>query len=142
MFLVAVCISLIVLTMGIITAGLNPLSIIDVPSLIIVMAPTISFGYYSNSAQFNKAFKNLIYGGEYSESERASQARIFEVMGKVAIGASLIGTLIGCIAMLQNLGSGNSAAIGAGIAVALICPLYGTIFAVLFCFPAASKIKG
>lgn len=53
----------------------------------------------------------------------------------------MIGTLIGLIQMLKNLGSGDPAAIGNGMAAALITTLYGTLGANLFAIPVGKKLE-
>lgn len=52
----------------------------------------------------------------------------------------MIGTLIGLIIMLGNMG-GDPSAIGPGMAVALITTLYGVFAARLFFMPFATKIS-
>jgi chemotaxis protein MotA len=53
----------------------------------------------------------------------------------------MIRTLIGLIQMLKNLGSGDPAAIGAGMAAALITTLYGSIGANLVAIPIQRKLE-
>jgi chemotaxis protein MotA len=53
----------------------------------------------------------------------------------------MIGTLIGLVQMLKNLGSGDPAAIGAGMAAALITTLYGSLGANLFAIPMQRKLQ-
>ena len=52
----------------------------------------------------------------------------------------MVGTLIGLIAMLQNLGGGDSSAIGAGMAAALITTLYGSLGSNLIAIPIVKKL--
>jgi chemotaxis protein MotA len=52
----------------------------------------------------------------------------------------MLGTLIGLVAMLQNLGSGDSSAIGSGMAAALITTLYGSLLANMFAIPFVKKL--
>ena len=53
----------------------------------------------------------------------------------------MIGTLIGLVQMLKNLGSGDPSAIGTGMAAALITTLYGTIGANLIALPIEAKLR-
>lgn len=53
----------------------------------------------------------------------------------------MIGTLIGLVQMLKNLGSGDPAAIGAGMAAALITTLYGSLGSNLFAIPMQRKLQ-
>ena len=52
----------------------------------------------------------------------------------------MIGTLIGLIVMLDNMGR-NPSAVGAGLAVALNTTLYGVLLARLIFVPAAYKLQ-
>lgn len=52
----------------------------------------------------------------------------------------MIGTLIGLVQMLRNLGAGDPSAIGAGMAAALITTLYGSIAANLVALPMSKKL--
>ena len=56
-------------------------------------------------------------------------------------GFGMFGTLIGLIAMLQNLGAGDPSIIGAGMAAALLTTLYGSLGANLFGIPFVRKLQ-
>lgn len=60
-------------------------------------------------------------------------------MGDSAPAMGMIGTLIGLVIMLQNMN--DPAAIGPGMAIALITTLYGAVIAQIFCMPLAEKLK-
>lgn len=64
---------------------------------------------------------------------------IFSTMGTYSPAFGLIGTLIGLVIMLQNMD--DPAAIGPGMAVALLTTLYGAIMANLIFLPIAGKLK-
>lgn len=53
----------------------------------------------------------------------------------------MLGTLIGLIQMLKNLGTGDASAIGAGMAAALITTLYGSFFSNLLALPMQKKLQ-
>lgn len=63
---------------------------------------------------------------------------MFETLGRYAPAFGMVGTLIGLIIMLGNMD--DPAAIGPGMAVALITTLYGAIVANLICLPFADKL--
>lgn len=65
--------------------------------------------------------------------------QLYIAMGTYAPAFGMIGTLIGLIAMLQNLS--DPSAIGPGMALAMITTLYGAVFANLFFLPMAGKLK-
>ncbi len=65
--------------------------------------------------------------------------QIYMAMGMYSPAFGMIGTLIGLIAMLQNLDDPSS--IGPAMAMAMITTLYGAVFANLFFLPMAGKLK-
>ncbi len=67
------------------------------------------------------------------------QVHILNYMGGACPAFGMVGTLIGLIIMLDNMG-GDPSALGAGLAVALLTTLYGVLFSRLLFMPAASKI--
>ena len=65
------------------------------------------------------------------------------VMKDFAAGApafGMVGTLVGLIVMLGNVG-GSPEDLGAGLAVAMLTTLYGVLFARVLFLPAASKMQ-
>lgn len=65
--------------------------------------------------------------------------KMYMAMGTFSPAFGMIGTLIGLIQMLQNLE--DPAAVGPGMAMALITTFYGALFANLFFLPMAGKLK-
>ncbi len=65
--------------------------------------------------------------------------KLFEIMGKFGPGFGLTATIIGQIAMFQNLG-GDTSSIGQALAVALCATLYGCIIANVICGPIGDKL--
>jgi chemotaxis protein MotA len=63
---------------------------------------------------------------------------LLDQFGKYAPACGMIGTLIGLVIMLGNMD--DPAAIGPGMAVALLTTLYGAIIANLTCLPLAEKL--
>jgi chemotaxis protein MotA len=61
-----------------------------------------------------------------------------DTVGRYAPAFGMIGTLLGLIIMLGNMD--DPAAIGPGMAVALITTLYGAVLSNLFCLPFADKL--
>ena len=71
--------------------------------------------------------------------DRHSQGKaLFDNIGKYAPAFGMIGTLIGLVIMLQNMD--DPAAIGPGMAVALLTTLYGSLIANLVALPIADKL--
>ena len=67
------------------------------------------------------------------------QVNILKAMASASPAFGMIGTLIGLIIMLDNMG-GDPSKLGQGLAVALITTLYGVIFARLVYMPVSSKV--
>ncbi len=65
---------------------------------------------------------------------------ILKTMGNFAPGFGMLGTVIGLIIMLDNMGD-NPDALGKGLAFALLTTLYGVFIANLFFKPAGEKAK-
>lgn len=77
---------------------------------------------------------------ESTFSRNTTQADILRNMGTTAPAFGMIGTLVGLIIMLDNMG-GDPAMLGPGMAVALVTTLYGVLLSRLVLLPAASKVQ-
>jgi chemotaxis protein MotA len=64
---------------------------------------------------------------------------IFKALGNYAPAFGMIGTLVGLVAMLQNMS--DPASLGAGMAVALLTTMYGAMVANLVALPTAGKLE-
>jgi chemotaxis protein MotA len=69
------------------------------------------------------------------------EAEIFETIGGFSPTLGIIGTVMGLVHVLENLGSIMMETLGRGIAVAFIATFYGIGFANLIWLPAANKLK-
>ncbi|MDR3566593.1 MAG: MotA/TolQ/ExbB proton channel family protein [Syntrophobacteraceae bacterium] len=69
--------------------------------------------------------------------------QLFGFMSRIAPSLGLVGTLIGMINMLRGMGGAevSPATLGPNMAVALVCTLYGCIFAFFLFLPASEKLK-
>lgn len=67
-------------------------------------------------------------------------AKILRTMGQTAPAFGMIGTLVGLIIMLDNMGS-DPGQLGTGLAVALNTTLYGIIISRMVFVPAAAKVQ-
>ena len=65
--------------------------------------------------------------------------KAFALMGNYAPAYGLTATIIGQVVMFQNMG-GEISSIGAGLSVALLGTLYGSLFANVVCLPFADKL--
>ncbi|MEI8396394.1 MAG: MotA/TolQ/ExbB proton channel family protein [Rhodospirillaceae bacterium] len=82
-----------------------------------------------------------VFGGEseISVAARVRSAAILRRAAEVAPSMGLIGTLIGLVQMLGSLN--NPAAIGPGMAVALLATFYGAVLGNMILTPLAGKIE-
>lgn len=63
-------------------------------------------------------------------------------MSRIAPSLGLVGTLIGMINMLRGMGAEVSPeTLGPNMAVAMVCTLYGCLFAFFLFLPASEKLK-
>lgn len=76
---------------------------------------------------------------QFVEDRHKQGAAIVDFMGDAAPGFGLIGTLIGLVIMLKNMD--DPAAIGPGMAIALLTTMYGAICANIIFKPLANKLK-
>ena len=68
------------------------------------------------------------------------QIHFWQDLGAYAPAWGMVGTLIGLINMMKTMGS-DSSAIGAGMSLALITTLYGSIIANWICIPISRKLE-
>jgi chemotaxis protein MotA len=73
------------------------------------------------------------------ESRHDTKLSVINMWGTLAPGLGMLGTVIGLIAMLNNIE--DKSALGPNMAVALITTLYGAIIANLICIPISGKLK-
>ncbi len=73
------------------------------------------------------------------DQKLSTEISVWDSLGELFPALGMIGTLIGLIQMLQNLS--DPAALGPGMAVAMITTLYGAILANILCIPISKKLK-
>lgn len=73
------------------------------------------------------------------QGRHADKIGVINMWGTLAPGLGMLGTVVGLIAMLQNLA--DKSTLGPNMAVALITTLYGAMIANLVCIPVAGKLK-
>ncbi len=74
-----------------------------------------------------------------NQMERHAMGKsLLDALGKYAPAFGMIGTLVGLVAMLSNLGDPSQ--IGSGLAIALLTTLYGALIANAFALPVADRL--
>ena len=108
--------------------------------------PLIKNTFLSNSMRlavdgFKRESLDSILRDEIKSAERQSETsvNVMNAMATYAPAFGMIGTVIGMILMLQNID--DPASLGAGLSIALITTLYGTLFANMFLGPLAGKLE-
>lgn len=92
-------------------------------------------GYNGN--EIREILRNTV---ETTFERSVINADILRSMGNTAPAFGMIGTLVGLIIMLGKMGQ-DPAALGPGMAVALITTLYGVLLPRMILMPAAAKIQ-
>ena len=112
----------------------------DLPSLVIVLVPTIVFAIGAYSWETYGKTWSIPFGNP----ENCEQSELIEVnkclnfMGNMSVMMGIIGTFIGVILLLNFLQQGVD--ISRAIAIAVISLFYGILFKALFMF-ASSKVE-
>lgn len=90
---------------------------------------------------FKEESLNNILQDEIQSKKRQleTSVKVLDSMSEYAPAYGMIGTVIGMILMLQNISDPES--LGAGLSVALITTLYGTILSNMFFGPLAGKLE-
>jgi len=122
-----------------INAG-NILHFVDLPSLIIVLGPTIVFAIGAYSWDTYVKTCSIPYGNPENceQSELVEVNKCLNFMGNMSVVMGIIGTFIGVILLLNFLQQGVD--ISRAIAIAVISLFYGILFKALFMF-ASSKVE-
>ena len=76
----------------------------------------------------------------HKEERDKKRVRFWQDMGSYGPAWGMLGTLLGLVNMLRAMGS-DMAALGAGMSLALITTLYGSILANWVCIPTARKLE-
>lgn len=77
---------------------------------------------------------------EELEMDEMLSAKVLDTAGGFSPTVGIIGTVLGLVHVLENLGAGTQA-LGEGIATAFIATFYGIAFANLIFLPLANKLK-
>lgn len=76
----------------------------------------------------------------HKEERGRRRVRFWQDLGSCGPAWGMIGTLLGLINMMRSMGT-DAGAIGAGMSLALITTLYGSVFANWVCIPTARKLE-
>ncbi len=113
---------------------------LDFPSLVVVLFPAfvLSMGTHGTEGTFG-AFSAAFGDTEKTRQELELSLLAARSLGRFAWLSSLIGSFIGAIAILGNLGAMER--IGSNVAVALICVFYAALFDFAVVSPMTARIR-
>jgi flagellar motor component MotA len=124
---------------GILSGG-RLIYFLSVPSFIVVVLPAVllTLGNFSLREMIS-AYAIGFKSGSVTRVNLEKARLVHAAMGKYLIASGVIGTMIGVIVMLGNLG--DASAVGQGFAVSLITVLYAVVFYTIFVVPFQTGIQ-
>ncbi|MFH1566573.1 MAG: MotA/TolQ/ExbB proton channel family protein [Gemmatimonadota bacterium] len=134
MRIVGIVLCILVMMVGI---GSNLSAMIDIPSLIIVLGGT--FGMLLLGGSPLVLMLRSIVSVPAAEPEARAAARGWRMARIYALASGILGDVIGWVIMLKNVD--DPAAIGPGMAIALLTSFYGILLAFVLCLPCQANIE-
>jgi chemotaxis protein MotA len=93
-----------------------------------------------NGMKYEDIKQILIKREEFRKNRESHEADLMKTLGTFSPAFGMVGTLIGLVFMLFNMG-GDPAAMGPAMAVALITTFYGSVLANLVFIPFSEKLE-
>ena len=114
--------------------------LVDFPSLVIVLVPTIFFAIGAYSWETYAKTWSVPFGDAENcdQSELVEVSKCLNTMGNMTVVMGIVGTFIGVILTLNYIQLGEDLA--PAIAIAVVTLFYGFLFKALFMF-ASSKVE-
>ena len=126
-----ITIALITLAMGDITA------FIDIPSLLIVLGGTLGMLIFGCSSIPNMV--SAVFSGDATNEQLTAAAKGWRMARSYTLAFGVIGTFIGGVIMLKNMD--DPAAIGPGVALAILTILYALLLSFAVYLPLQSRLE-
>ena len=123
--------TLILLAMGDVTI------FIDIPCVLIVLGGTIAMLLWAG-ASIRFMFK-AVFSRNATLEELQAAIKGWRLARVFTIAAGIMGTLIGYVLMLKNMD--DPAAIGPGMALALLTTFYGIVLSFAICLPLQARLQ-
>ena len=117
--------------------GANIPSVLDISSAAIVAGCTLGlllFGGSRIGPMFGSVFRCSVPAADLLQA-----ARDWKLAAAYLLASGVIGTLIGLVIMLKNMD--DPAALGPGMAIAVLTILYGVIVGLGICLPLAVRLE-
>jgi flagellar motor component MotA len=129
-----------VLAFGLIVSGANFWWYVDFPSMMMVFLPAFALSVGVYGVKGIVAAFAVAFGAEERAKEDLEKALLtVRSLGRYTWLAALVGSFVGTIAILGNLGAMEK--IGNNVAVALICAFYAVLFEFLVISPMTGRIR-
>ena len=94
-----------------------------------------------NGIKYDDLKQILIKREEFRFNREAHESDLMKTLGTFAPAFGMVGTLIGLVFMLFNMGGGDPSAMGPAMAVALVTTFYGVLVANLVFIPFSEKLE-
>ncbi len=111
--------------------GADLTALIDIQSAVMVVGCTLALLLFSG-VNIGTMLKTLFSNSAAPEEKQAAN-RAWTLTGVYSLMVGAIGTLVGLVIMLKNMD--DPAAVGPGMAIALLTQLYGFLLAFAIAFP-------
>lgn len=120
--------------------GGSAAAFIDMPSLMIVVGPTILVGAsFHSPAGLISAFRDSLGAATIERASAQASLAALRTLRSLALACGGLGTFIGLVSMLRDLG--DPAKLGPAMAVALLAPMYGVMISETVLRPLAHRIE-
>ena len=142
MFIFSVVFFLAIVLMAMILGG-DFSMYINIPSLLIVVPPSLFFAFAATSKQSVRNGLRVMFDDklELSKQELLSAKRMYSTLGNTAMWTGFIGVIIGAIAIASNIQTDIfHKVIGPALAVCLLTLFYATVLKIP-CYLAEQKIQ-
>jgi len=131
MFLSAILIS------GAIMTGSHPLIFINIPSILIVILPTLAMLFaIHKSDDIRRTFRQAFIGGRATESEINRSLLIVETIGKISTSAGVAGFFIGVVQSL--IFAEDPKSLGPALGLSFVTVVYAFIIRLIVVIPLSS----
>ena len=94
-----------------------------------------------NGIKYDDLKQILIKREEFRFNRETHESDLMKTLGTFAPAFGMVGTLIGLVFMLFNMGGGDPSAMGPAMAVALVTTFYGVLVANLVFIPFSEKLE-
>lgn len=145
MFIVYALLSVGIFVLGVIIARGNVMIMVDAPSLMLLLAPTVLMllSHYGPK-EFIRTFKTAMAKSNTGEHELKNALLFFSTAQKLIMASAVATAFLGIIMILDNVGRGNpetARTVAWWMAVDLISVLYAAMLLIVTTIPFKSAVQ-